>query len=100
MGPRGALRLLCCGALVLGGGSCLFADAHQRCHQRALEQLGCCPFHGEECEGASLDGIREACADEFSALPGAETGATEDEDEDEGEDADESGGEDSPDQVP
>ncbi len=52
----------------LASGSCLLASPHDRCHQRALEQLGCCPFHGEDCGsgGGSMDGIREACADEFA----------------------------------
>lgn len=56
-------------ALLLASGSCLFVGAHDRCHQRALEQLGCCPFHGEDdCEFGADERIREACAEDLADL--------------------------------
>lgn len=45
----------------------MFGGVHDRCHERALEQLGCCPFHGGECEGPLLDSVRKACADELAS---------------------------------
>lgn len=62
-------------ALGLGGlglvAGCLDSP-HKACHRRALEQLGCCPFHGEgDCGGADTEAIKSACADElgFEADP-------------------------------
>lgn len=79
-GEQARLGILCAG-LLLGASSCSFTNAHVQCHQRALEQLGCCPFHGEDCEGASVDRIREDCAEELAEWTGGtdeEGGASED----------------------
>lgn len=55
--------------LLLAGTSCVFTDAHELCHQRALEQLGCCPFHsGDDCDFGADDRIREACEQELADL--------------------------------
>ena len=59
--------LASCGALLVAANSCLFTDLHRQCHRKALAELGCCPFHGEECGGASIESIREACEEELEA---------------------------------
>ena len=71
-----ALLLAFCGASLLSTSSCLFGSTHERCHRRALQELGCCPFHGEECEGASFESIKKQCAAEVSALSPVEATET------------------------
>ena len=65
-----------CGALLLGAGSCLFGGVHEQCHRRALEQLGCCPFHGEECGGLAYESIKKACSEELASLSPVDEGET------------------------
>lgn len=72
---RALIALACASLGTLVG--CL-ESPHRACHRRAIEQLGCCPFHGDDdCQGADTDAIKEACADElgFQADPdeGGET---------------------------